>query len=419
MSWLVHRSELTDGQIRAVESSPKEHRLVLGSPGSGKTIVLLHRARHLIDEYRAPTGRCRLFVFTNALKEYIRAALRDLELPDDCVMTFDAWCVQYYRAHVSRRLPWNDGSRSRDWEAIRRAVWSKTRRLPASGRLFDFVMVDEGQDLDRRDFETLTAVAQHVTVFMDPKQKLYERDADERGVARALGLRRRNLSLLDAYRCSPHIVQLAARFVRDAAERRHFIEQNPPVERGERQLPLFYFAMDSEDERANLIDVVRTRIDRNERMAILLPTIRQTIGFARALQEAGLDVEVSRAMRDEKNALPYIDFQTPLPKLMPYPSSKGLTFDTVLMPCLNRRSFNRTAPERLERLLFVGITRATRWVYISTTDGDSAPFFERFRELELQKEMTIKRGSGSSDGGGTGEDSDDGSREESDLTDLF
>ena len=300
MSWLVPRGELTPAQSRAVTSSREQHRLVLGSPGSGKTIVLLHRARHLIDEYRIPPERCRLFVFTNALKTYIRAALRDLRLPDDCVMTFDAWCREYYQDRVNKRLPWNDRSQNRDWDAIRRAVWEKTRPLTIANRLYDFVMVDEGQDLDRRDIETLTAVAQHVTVFMDPKQKLYDRDADEAGVATALGLRRRNLVLLDAYRCSPYIVQAGASFVRDEAERRQFIEQNPPVMRGERQLPLLYLANGAADERANLIEVVRTRIDRNERIAILLPTKRQMFGYARALREAGLEVEVNQPSRKNK-----------------------------------------------------------------------------------------------------------------------
>ena len=97
MSWLVPRNELTDAQSRAVEANPKQHRLVLGSPGSGKTIVLLHRARYLLDQYGIPPDRCRLFVYTNALKAYIRAALRDLALPEDCVVTFDAWCGEYYR----------------------------------------------------------------------------------------------------------------------------------------------------------------------------------------------------------------------------------------------------------------------------------------------------------------------------------
>ncbi len=419
MSWLVPHDELTVEQSRAVESSMGQHRLVLGSPGSGKTIVLLHRARHLIDRYKVSPERFRLLVYTNALKAYIRAALRDLSLPDDCVMTFDAWCGKYYQDRIDKRRPWSDSARSFDWGAIRQAVWEKTRPLTASDRLYDFVMVDEGQDLDRRDFETLAAVARHVTVFMDPKQKLYERDADEMSVAKALGLRRRNLSLLDAYRCSPYIVQAGASFIRDDEERRYFIAQNPPVERGERQLPLLYLAGGADDERAQLIEVARTRIDRNERIAILFPTNRHVFGYARGLREAGLEVEINRSGRSKKDDLPSFDFSTPLPKLMPYPSSKGLTFDTVLMPRLNRKFVENIAPDRLERWLFVGITRATQWIYFSTTNGEKAPFFEKFRELERRKQMTIKRSTDQLPAGAAAETEDDGSDEKNDLSDLF
>lgn len=416
MSWLVPRSELTVAQSRAVEANPKQHRLVLGSPGSGKTIVLLHRARHLLDQFGIAPDRCRLFVYTNALKAYIRAALRDLALPEDCVVTFDAWCGEYYRDQVDKRMPWS--GRGRDWEAIRQAVWEKTRQLKTSDRPFDFVMVDEGQDLDRRDFETLAAVAQHVTVFMDPKQKLYDGDADETSVARALGLRRRNLALLDAYRCSPYIVQAGASFVRDEVERQRFIEQNPLVERGERQLPLLYLARDAEDERSHLIEVVRTRIDRNERVAILFPDKWRTRSYARALSEAGLEVEINESARKKDDTVPAVDFGTPLPKLMPYPSSKGLTFDTVLMPRLNRKLLGKSDPDRLERWLFVGITRATRWLYVSTTDGEGALFMDRFRDLERRKQMTIQRGVDDSSARAA-EPKVDGSGSEDDLSDLF
>ena len=78
---------------------------------------------------------------------------------------------------------------------------------------------------------------------------------------------------------------------------------------------------------------------------------------------------------------------------MAYPSAKGLTFDTVLMPCLNRRLF-RIMDERLERWLFVGITRATKWIYFSTTDGDSTLFLDRFRGLERRRQLTIERFAG-------------------------
>ena len=167
-----------------------------------------------------------------------------------------------------------------------------------------------------------------------------------------------------------------------------------------------------------MIEVVRTRIDRNERIAILFPDKYRTRSYARALSEAGLEVEINESARRKDDTVPPVDFGTPLPMFMPYPSSKGLTFDTVLMPRLNRKLLGKTDPDRLERWLFVAITRATRWLYASTTDGEDALFMDRFRDLERRKQMTIQRGvEGSS--ARAAEPRVDGSGSENELSDLF
>lgn len=397
MGWLISRGSLTHEQLRVVESGWDCHRLVLGSPGSGKTLAALHRAKHLVEENGTPADRFRLLVYTGVLKAYISAALGELDLPENCVTTFDSWCRDYYRNKIDSHLPWSKPNRTFDWEAIRGAVWERTRSRTHNEEHFEFVIVDEGQDLDRRDYETLAAVSRHITVFMDPKQKLYRRDADELGVAKVLGLQSRNLSLLDAYRCSPHIVQLGAKFVQNSAERDYFVEQNSQGFQGQRQLPHLYLAEDADDERRHLINVLRTRMDRGggERIGILFPTIRHVFGYARALTEAGLLVEVKvRSNRKKKKGTPpAIDFGSTAPKLMPFPSAKGLTFDTVIMPRFNRRFFGRIGEALLERWVFVGITRATKWVCISTTDGENTLFMERFAALEKRQNMAITRGS--------------------------
>ena len=420
MTWLIPRDELTIAQSRAIELNPREHRLIIGPPGSGKTIVLLHRAQYLADEYHVPPERYRIFVFTRALKAYIRSALDDLSLPEDCVITFDSWCSEYYLEQIGKRLPTKlsdkpakkrakggeDKPRETDFDAIRQAVWERTRL--STERPFDFVLVDEGQDLNPQAFEILKRIAQHVTVFMDHKQQLYETGADEAGILHALGLRNHNLSLLEAYRCSPYIVQVAASFVPNLDEREAFLRQ-PRTAQTERQTPLLYLASDVNDERAHLIEMVRNRLNKNDRIAILFPQKRHVYGYARALQEAGLEVEVpetpwhnrkpkadSPAKKKPKTGkvsgppLPTINFSSSLPKLMPYPSAKGLTFDTVLMPRLIPGLFANLDQERLERWLFVGITRATQWVYFSTINDNRFMFLNRFQELERQKQATIK-----------------------------
>ena len=385
MSWLIPRNELTQAQLRTVGLNPREHRVVVGSPGSGKTLVLLHRARHLIDEYGPPDKRYRILVYTNVLKGYIRSALRDLGLPDSCVTTFDSWCKGFHEKHINKPLPRKEDRP--DFDAIRQAVWeSVTSSLPrVSLPLYDFVMVDEGQDMNTQTYETLKRIAAHVTVFMDHKQQLYDNRADEKNILSTLGLRKRNVQLLDAYRCSPYIVRVAASFIRDPAEREAFIKQNRPVDRGERQSPLCYLADSYEDEQKKLVEALRSRIDRGERIAILFPARKYIFNYANVLLEAGLEVEVPNRRPGSGG----IDFSTPVPKLMAYPSAKGLTVDSVFMPCLNLDRFSRPEDERLEKWLFVGITRATKWIYFSAIDNDNVLFRVRFEKLRQDKQLTI------------------------------
>lgn len=106
-TWLIPEYDLTPEQTRAVELDPKEHRLIVGGPGSGKTQVLLHRARYLRDSYHIHPDKFRIFVFTKVLKEYIKSSLDLLNLSDECVTNFDAWCREYYQAHIGGKTPWN------------------------------------------------------------------------------------------------------------------------------------------------------------------------------------------------------------------------------------------------------------------------------------------------------------------------
>ncbi len=140
----------------------------------------------------------------------------------------------------------------------------------------------------------------------------------------------------------------------------------------ERETPLLYYASDFDDERHRLLDIVRVRLAKGEQVAILVPLRRQAFGFAKALQEAGIEAQ------DPKS----LDFSKEAVKVMPFHSAKGLTFDTVLLPRLVPNSFPKVSPARLERLLFVAVSRATRWVFLSTCLGSELPELARLRALE-------------------------------------
>jgi superfamily I DNA/RNA helicase len=341
--------------------STAEHRAIIGGPGSGKTQILLHRARHLCDAHGIHPDRFRIFVYTNVLKDYIRTALRDLRLPEENVLTVDQWCNLYYREKIGGKLPWDAAAKRPDFDEIRRAVFAKAAAGPP---LFDFVMIDEGQDLTEEVFEFLGKVSKHVTVCLDNKQQIYDTGSTEQEILACLGIRRSNVSLIEAFRVCPYVVEVASQLIPDAAEREAFMNQTRQPQT-ERQTPLIYFAKDFDDDREMLYNMVRERQLKNEKIAILLPTNRYVYGCANGLLAAGIDIEVP-PKGFGKQSIPAHDFSSPRPKLMSYHSAKGLTFDSVFMPGLVTSLFARTGADRLQKLLFVAITRATKWCYFST-----------------------------------------------------
>jgi hypothetical protein len=128
--------------------------------------------------------------------------------------------------------------------------------------------------------------------------------------------------------------------------------------------------------------MVRTRLARNETLAVLLPLQRQVYGFAAFLRAAGItEVETPDTL----------DFTSAAPKVLTYHSAKGLTFDTVLLPRLVPYSFRHVREASIARLVFVAINRATTWVYLSTQPQQPLPALAQIRILAEQGALTIQR----------------------------
>jgi superfamily I DNA/RNA helicase len=368
MTWLVPPEHLTLEQDRASRLAADQHRLILGAPGSGKTQILLHRARYLLDAGLTSVERLRVLVYTNSLKLYIRSALDVLGIPESSVTTFDSWCKELYQSLVSRKLPYEDGKP--DFRTIRLHVLEvfAGTRVPSAGKLptgpiLDVALVDEGQDLDPMAFEILARAARHVTVCMDRKQQIYDNGAPEERVLATLGMKKANLTLLGAYRTCPYIVDVAAALLSDPSEAEAFKRQ-ARTEQTERTTPMLYLATDIEDERRQLVEILRIRLPKDQRVAILLPQKSQAFSLATHLKKDGVNCENP----DE------LDFGTDLPKLMTYHAAKGLTFDSVLLPRLVAGAFRHARDEMaIRRILFVGVTRAVKWVYFSALHDKAHP----------------------------------------------
>lgn len=366
--WLVPRGDLTVDQARAVESPADRNRVFRGGPGSGKTLVLLHRARHLADALRVRPGRFLVLVYTNALTSFLRSAIAELGLPAEAVRTYDDWCAEHWERFVPWPKPYR-GNGVPDFEAIRRGVRQEVLQGRRRRPLYDFVLVDEGQDLDARALDVLARVSAHVTVAADPQQRIYDGGAEEGEILAALGLFSCSVTLLESWRSSPHVSRLASRLLPGEEEREAFLRQVRTIP-SEREKPLLYVARDEDDEADRLAEVARARLLRGERVGVLLPSRPLVAVVARALADRGVPVEAPHRPGDGASGFPPLDFSSDLVKVLPFHSAKGLTFDSVLLPRLTAPGVHARSPRSFRRLLFVALTRAVSWAYLSAPEED-------------------------------------------------
>ncbi|NCD15974.1 MAG: hypothetical protein EOL91_01425 [Actinobacteria bacterium] len=374
--WVVPRTSLTEDQLSAVQMSTAKHRVVVGGPGSGKTLVLAHRARQLLDAGMRP-DRLRLLVFTKVLSSYIERGLDDLGVPREYVSTFDAWCLALFDSVVRGPRPRaGRNNQSLDFSEIRGAVLAEFHRLGIPP-MFDAVLVDEGQDLDPTAIQLLHAAATHVTLALDSRQQLYATGMDVETACSILQVPRAAANLLTAYRCTPLIVDLAAEFL-------------PPEDAGlfraanllsidGVETPVLFTGATDEAEMDELAMHLGERAMLGHSTAVLVPTRRAEARVIRALSDRNIRV----GTRDN---LAVGDLR---PIVLTYHSAKGLTVDDVFLPGLTNVAFRHRggAAASIETMLFVGITRATRWAWLGTRAEDALDELERLESAVQRRTL--------------------------------
>jgi superfamily I DNA/RNA helicase len=248
-----------------------------------------------------------------------------------------------------------------------------------------FVLVDEGQDLTPQVYEILSLAAQHITVFADPQQKIFENGASEGFILEKLGLRKCNATLLGAYRNAPYVAELASYFIDDDRKREQYLAQIS-TEQKIREKPLCFVADDFQKEMDRLAEIISQRQVMNERIGIIVSTNKQLYGFSKGLDERGVSVEKAVPRSDNGGC----DFGNTMPKIATYYSAKGLTFDSVLLPRLTESSFSWIDEATRLRLFFVGIARATQWVYLSTVKGKEFSEIKTVQDAEMNGHLILQ-----------------------------
>jgi len=181
VGWAHDDAELIEVMDREQECLAKSlgdgHHLVRGVAGSGKTIVLMCRVRHLRELH--PDWRILVLCFNRVLADHLSRMIGADERLQ--ILTFHAWCGrELRRAKVAmpptpeRGLAWHQY-----WEQVPRLLLDAYAAGRAQEASYQAILVDEGQDFAndwyRVILRALDPESNSLFIALDSSQNIYER----------------------------------------------------------------------------------------------------------------------------------------------------------------------------------------------------------------------------------------------------
>jgi superfamily I DNA/RNA helicase len=336
----VLHPDLTPAQRDCLDALPLTgHHVVSGPPGSGKSLLAVHRALHL-----ALTGHPTVLLSrSNLLRQLLGETLQDIAVPGAPVeaATVHSWILRRFGRDAPRT---EDGWF--DWTAL-------THRAAATFGVTDaaapHLAVDEGQDLPPGFYRLARLAAASVTVFADECQRLTETNSTLSEITEALGRSTGRVEVAGNHRNTREIASLAE----------HFRTGGPvptmPVRGGSLPAIRHYAGVKALADDIAAMAGAQPR----HRVGVIVNSLRTAADLIRRLESAGLphepqiysSVASSGRYRD-------LDLGRPGIVVVHRASAKGLDFDTVVIADTETDTATDPTAASLRMAYYVMITRA-------------------------------------------------------------
>lgn len=346
---LPNIGDLSKEQDAALELPKDGQHLIVGGPGTGKTVMALLRARRYHrekDDY--------VFLVWNHLLRQASVQLAAWPLKID---TWERWFGRLFKHLTDRQLPRIDnvsnGYSQIDWNAVLNDIQEvrQVSRRP-------YLVIDEGQDMPPKFYRALVDLGfEQFYVVADQNQQITEVNSSRKDIEDSLGIDSKDVvELRKNYRNSTPVAKLARSFYTgDRA--------SPPPEVPDRpgDPPLLVtYSPDHIDEICRNI-VLRVDRDPGKLIGVIAPN--------NDVRESFLDCFESTDPDTLDHGLPRIDttFSGDRSKIrfdrgglivINAQNCKGLEFDDVIMADVDQHVLWQSDPDRTKKLFYVMSARA-------------------------------------------------------------
>lgn len=372
------------------------HRVIHGSAGSGKTMILVFRAQQLAAAAQADRPIL-VLCYNRALSQRIEGQLRQRGVDERVVVrTFHSWCqelVKAYQLDVPKGL-----AGSAYYEALAETVSrSVTSGLVPAGQ-YTALLIDEAHDFEDAWLEMaarmVTPTTNSLLVLYDDAQSIYQKTRRKFNFA-SVGIQAQGrTSILKLnYRNTAEVLTLAMHcaqsLLSDRAETDETMQSVLPVTAGRRgPVPVLLVAGNAREEAEWVAERVAQAISAGrapDEVAVLCRIKRHMDAVGLALQRKGIAFQSMNTPGFRS-----FDWMRPSVKLLTLHSAKGLEFPMVVVVGLDAMPAAGEPMDEEVRLLYVGMTRATHELVLSA--AGTSPMVRRVQnslEAVVQRFGTV------------------------------
>ena len=360
-------------EIRALPMTGSH--LVVGGPGTGKTVICLLRTRRL-----ARGGEEYCFLVWNHLLHRASRALFEGELE---AKTWKSWFWGVFRKVFGESPPTlpSDSWRE-DWKAVGQAVVKLPKSVDEGSR--PFLVIDEGQDMPPGFYDFLLQLGfENLLVVADQNQQIKEDEHTSRreledllGDARELHYNHRN---------SLPVARLAREFATDDPA-----SPLPELPAGRRTVDTPWLYTVGEGDRARIARNILKHWDQDPRrlIGVIAPNNNVRGRYFDALRRSNIPLDHGRPWIETFHGdnKPEVPFDRGGILVINAQACKGLEFDTAVLADIDEHRVDAADPDRTKKLFYVMVSRARERVVLFMKRSGDRPI-----ETILPKDESILR----------------------------
>jgi superfamily I DNA/RNA helicase len=300
----VSDKHLDKQQADAVRDQPESASfLVLGPAGSGKTNILLLRAKWYLLK---ALSELRVVVFTADLRDFIHLGCDQYGIPKETVIT----CTRFMRDILDEYDVVY--SLTNDFSTDRTMLAGKVQSLldeHSIENIFDALLVDECQDYTDTELLIFRKLTKRLILVADSRQSIY-RVTHTPGLLEGL-VDGSVITLKFHYRSGFRICSVADAIHKDTINFKPISGDSKYVEEGRPSSVSLNKCANLQDQFTLILTRLRSQLDLypDELLGVLFPKRDQVAAFEQALDDFGLNAEKSRIRVETMHSAKGLEFR--------------------------------------------------------------------------------------------------------------